>query len=221
MLPPPSAGSFWRSVDPLDHGLDSRGRKRRRHVVRLGQEVGAADFRARHADVATSDVGAVRPVERGIDERARADRHRLRSRGIHQRLQKRLQARLASEVLSVGGDDRAAGPVGRDQVAHREEVVGRGRRPRLPGGDDCGRIAPVPGRAVGDDVAGRMRVEDEARHDAELPRPAPAARPVEVRVLCLAREERLAGSGHDDQGADVVAGQAVLAARESVTRLRA
>lgn len=62
-----------------------------------------------------------------------------------------------------------------------------------------------------------MHVEDEARHDAELPRPAAAARPVEVRVLCLTREERLSAGSHDGEPADVVARESVLAAGEPMT----
>jgi hypothetical protein len=91
------------------------------------------------------------------------------------------------------------------------------RRERLPGLHHFLRVGPGPLEGIGRYLPDRVRAEEEAGDDAEVPSASTAQRPVKIGVLLRARDHRLAVGEDDGRPEQVVARQAELARREADT----
>ena len=123
----------------------------------------------------------------------------------------------------VAGDDGAGAPapvVLRERVHRRHrleadedaQLLGRGRQEVAIGAHHGLGVRRLPEDRAGVDRADRMRLEQEARHDAEVAAAA-AQRPEEVGVLALAGRDE-AAIGQDDVGLEQVVDRQAVLARE-------
>ena len=140
-----------------------------------------------------------------------------------------VRAHLADQLLDQPGgvgpgpmegavEVHGGGPVGvvaGGDLQARNQLVGCGRRPPLPGSDDGGGLCVRPGEMdVGGDRGGGHGPEDEHRHHPEVAGAGPAERPEQVCLVVVVAPGDAAVGEHDLGPDEVVGGDAVPASQD-------